>query len=427
MPRHRHHPHRRVLTGACLVAVLAACDRTRADDAPVFAALDSVAVPAAPGSGEPNLAVGADGRVHLTWIEPAADSASAVRVATYGDSGWMPPRTITQSRTLLVNWADFPVLAAMPGNRLMAYWPERMGPERGAYAVRLSQSMDGGATWSAPVSPHRDDTATEHGFVSFFTDGDSLGAVWLDGRRFAAGLDGRPFAAADGEAGEGTDETMLLATTISPAGVASQETFLDTRACDCCQTSAATTARGPVVVYRDRSPAEIRDIAMVRRVDGRWTGPAIVHADGWRIEGCPVNGPAVAALGDSVVVAWFTAAGDTARVNVAFSSDAGATFGEAVRVDAGAPVGRVAVVLEDDGSALVSWLEQSGARRAELLVRRVGTGGRLSVPQVIAEVGAARASGFPRMVRAGGDAWLAWTEPGTPARVRVARARLPKR
>ena len=119
-----HHRHRAVLTGiiaaGCLVAGLAACDRARPDDAPVLAALDSVATPSTPGSGEPNLAVGSDGRVHLTWIEPAADSASAVRVAVFGDSGWSEPRTVTQSRTLLVNWADFPALAPLPGNRLVA-------------------------------------------------------------------------------------------------------------------------------------------------------------------------------------------------------------------------------------------------------------------------------------------------------------------
>ncbi len=63
------------------------------------------------------------------------------------------------------------------------------------------------------------------------------------------------------------------------------------------------TARGPVVAYRDRSVDEVRDIAVVRRVNGTWTTPAVVHDDHWQIAACPVNGPALASRGDTVVIA----------------------------------------------------------------------------------------------------------------------------
>ena len=52
-----------------------------------------------------------------------------------------------------------------------------------------------------------------------------------------------------------------------------------------------------VPVYRDRTEAEIRDIAIVRLVDGIWSDPALVSADGWEIAGCPVNGPAIDSAG----------------------------------------------------------------------------------------------------------------------------------
>jgi hypothetical protein len=50
-----------------------------------------------------------------------------------------------------------------------------------------------------------------------------------------------------------------------------------------------------------------------------------VHSDNWKIDACPVNGPAIAATGRRVAVAWFTAANDTARVKLAFSSAARAS------------------------------------------------------------------------------------------------------
>lgn len=57
------------------------------------------------------------------------------------------------------------------------------GPGPYAYDVHISRSNDGDASWSRPLVPHRDGTATEHGFVSLFTTQDaSLAAVWLDGR-----------------------------------------------------------------------------------------------------------------------------------------------------------------------------------------------------------------------------------------------------
>ena len=85
---------------------------------------------------------------------------------------------------------------------------------------------------------------------------------------------------------------------------------IDARVCDCCGTAAVALADGGLLVYRDRSVGDVRDIAIVRIRDGGFEPPRIVHADGWVIRGCPVNGPALAMRDDRVAVLWFTAAGD---------------------------------------------------------------------------------------------------------------------
>ena len=403
--RTRLAPFALALLGACAV-------ERRAEERSLFAALDTVASPAVSGSAEPNLAVGPDDRLYLTWIEPAADSAHALRMATRTADGWSAPVTIASGRHWFLNWADFPSLVALPNGRLAAHWLQRSGPGTYSYDVRIAQSFDAGTTWSTGVVPHRDGTESEHGFASLFPVADALGAIWLDGRKYA-----RP-------EGERKDEMTLTFTTLARGDALGAERRLDDRICDCCQTSAAITSRGPVVAYRDRSPDEIRDIAIVRFVNGAWTEPALVHADNWKIAACPVNGPAVAAEGARVAVAWFTAPDDSARVLVAFSTDAGATFGPPARVDAGAPAGRVDVELDEDGAAYVSWIERSGGEVADVRVRRVAVDGTPGPTMTIARSSAARASGFPRMARAGRDLWFAWTVPGTPSAVRVARARL---
>jgi hypothetical protein len=192
---------------------------------------------------------------------------------------------------------------------------------------------------------------------------------------------------------------------------------LDPRVCDCCQTSAARARDALVVAYRDRSAAEVRDVATVRYAGGRWSEPAIVAADGWVINGCPVNGPAVAADGARVAVAWFSAPGDQGRVQVAFSSDSGASYAAPVRVDDGRPIGRVDVVLLASGDALVSWIEQA-APGAEVRLRTVSPSGRRGPALTVAPSSEARSSGFPRMERAGPEVVLAWRDAADPPRVR---------
>lgn len=414
-------PVRRTHLALALVPVIAACDtqRTPPAELPLFSRVDSIATPAPMWAAEPNLEASPDGDVYLSWLERQPDSSYALKVARREGATWAQPAVVAAGREFFVNWADFPSVLALEDGRLAAHWLQRSGEGRYAYDVRVAQSADGGRTWSAGVVPHRDGTQAEHGFVSMWPDADGrVGITWLDGRKYA-------------RSDSGPQETMLMHTTIGRDMKLGQETPLDMRICDCCKTAVARAADGPVIAYRDRTEDEIRDIYVVRQVGRVWTEPARVHADDWKIAACPVNGPAIAARDRRVVVAWFTGAGDTARVNLAFSDDGGATFGAPVRVDDGNPAGRVDVILVEDGAAVVSWVENLGDR-AEVRVRRVREGGERGgarEPAVtIAQSTAARASGFPHMVATKDEVVFAWTVPGAtredPSGIRLAAARL---
>lgn len=372
--------------------------------------------PAGASSGEPNLFTAPDGRVFLSWIEAVANGGHAFRFAVRAGGKWSTPRSIIEAGNLLVNWADFPSLTMAADGSLVAHWLVKDASESHAYNINIARSTDGGKTWGRPLMPHRDNTATEHGFVSMLPlRGARVGALWLDGRQFAKA------AGNDGQHGHGpsSNEMTLRWAVIDKTGVLSEEAVLDARVCDCCQTSAALTSEGPAVVYRDRSTEEVRDISIIRLVKGRWTEPRTIHTDGWRIEGCPVNGPSIAAEGKRVAVAWFTAARDSQRVNIAFSTDAGASFGQAMQVDEGSPVGRVEVQMLGDGSALVCWLERT-SKGGEIKVRRVRPDGPRDQALSVAMAGVARATGFARMTRAGEEIIFAWTDASSPSRVRIA-------
>lgn len=371
--------------------------------------------PAGPASGEPFVSE-ADGRVYLSWLQAASGDGHELRFARFDGEAWSDPKTIARSDRFFVNWADFPSLTPGPDGTLWAHWLER-GAEGGYdYGIRIVRSEDGGETWSEPMTPHEDDSATEHGFVSALAFEDGVGFVWLDGREYAAGIEGSV----------PPQEMTLRYRFVGTDGAVASERLIDGRVCDCCQTAAAMTDAGPVAVYRNRSDAEVRDVYVSRLRDGAWTEGVPVHEDGWTIAGCPVNGPQVVARGMDVAVAWFTAVGDAPRVKVAFSHDGGAAFGEPTVVDGGNPEGRVDLIMREDRSVLVSWLERTGGENAEVRLRRVAPDGTMSGSLALVGSSAGRASGFPRLVARGpGEALLAWTDlDGDAPRVRVTRLRL---
>jgi hypothetical protein len=402
----------RILSVA-IVAVLGACDGNTPPTLTV--AMEPIGSPAGSGSGQPYLATD-DGDVYLSWLEASSEGGHDLRIARHDGADWTEPTTIAHREGFFVNWADFPSVSVGPGATLWAHWLERSGAGTYAYGVRVVRSDDGGATWSEPWTPHDDDSPTEHGFVSTAAMADAVGFAWLDGRRYVEGADGFP----------PSHEMTLRYRSVDALGTPGPEMLVDGRVCDCCQTDSAVTEQGPVVVYRDRSDAEVRDIYIARLVDGAWTEGAPVHDDGWEIAGCPVNGPAVVADGSSVAVAWFAAPDDVARVKVAFSHDAGATFGTPTVVDDGNPGGRVDLLMMADGSVLVSWLERTGGENAEIRIRRVDPDGASSESAAVSKSTDARASGFPRMVEAGdGSIVAAWTDVGAEtSHVRVTKLQL---
>ena len=449
----------------------------------------SIDPPAAAGAMAPGVTT-ASGSVIATWLESVpssrpggessqdpgqeADKRHLLRMARYDGEAWSAPVTIVESRTIFANWADIPSLVAR-GQELVAHWAE-MSEDAGdnvyAYDVILARSQDLGATWQRLGKAHGDGTASEHGFVSLMVDGDRIRAFWLDGRETARPATGTPGAkpaeasaaapASGGHHGAGPGAMTLRTGLVHTDGEADRSAapgkagnavvattdgaLVDDRVCDCCGTTAAMTATGPIVAYRDRSPAEIRDISVARpspapasgSAAGSWTSQPL-HEDGWRIAGCPVNGPRMATDGSRVAVAWFTIEGNQPRVRVAFSKDSGTSFEPAINVDGNddsngekgaspgqqvqrVPLGRVDVVLDGD-QAVVVWMA-SGPGGAQILARRLARGGARGDEVTLARTGAGRGSGFPRIARLGSDLVALWTETGKATRVRALRVPL---
>ena len=368
----------------------------------------TVPSPAPLNSGQPQLSTLGD-RVVLSWVERAGDRAT-LRFAERTDGGWTEARTVASGTDWFVNWADVPSVIPLQHESMAAHWLQKSAASTYAYDVQVSFSRDRGLTWSAPVHPHHDGTQTEHGFASLFPmAGQGLGVAWLDGRQMKQG------------AHEGMDagSMSLRGAMFAPDGTQASEVLIDARVCECCPSAAAITADGPIVAYRNRTTEEIRDIYVSRLVGGQWTEPRAVHNDNWRIAACPVNGPALSAKGRDVAIAWFTAVGDQGHVYAVFSSNAGDTFGQPIRIDDVGAVGRVDVELLADGAAAVTWIEFAD-QRSTFRIRRVEPNGARSASLAVSAIASGRSSGYPRMARRGEQLIFAWVEAGDRPQVRTA-------
>ena len=374
-----------------------------------------VPLDAPPGSGSlaPGLASLDDGRAVLTWLEPDGDG-HAFRFSLFDGESFGDAYTIARGKDWFANWADTPGLFVLPNGDWLAHWLVKSGPATFAYDVVMARSQDEGKSWNEPKIPHRDGTRTEHGFVSYFAwDEDVAGAVWLDGRETAVG-EGSDHAGHHDHAGDMT----LRAARIGPDLRVSDKQLLDGRVCDCCMTASSMTDEGPLVIYRGRSDDEIRDIWKVYHDGEAWSEPELLHADGWQIGGCPVNGPALIADRTAVVAAWFTMPENTPQVRLAISRDSGKEFSIQPAVGKGSALGRVSLAWIGEGFVL-AWLNQDSSG-AGLVLTAYSLSGEKRWEREVVAMDAGRISGFPRLATLGPDSLLlSWTAPGPERKPRV--------
>ena len=393
-----------VCAAAVLLLVLSGCETAPGVQGTQSFDLRSIDPPAAAGALAPNLTI-VGGNVAATWLEPVAfedgRAGHRLRFALHHGNRWADPVTVAEGDQFFANWADIPSAVEMGSGDLLAHWLAKTAPDTYAYSIFLARSQDGGASWESIGRLNSDETATEHGFARFVVEGLGARAFWLDGRAMA---DGGPMAL----------RTAWIGDAIGP------EQVLDDRTCECCATDAAVVDGRAVVVYRDRSEEEIRDVAWVRASNEEWTAPAIVSVDGWRIEGCPVNGPALAGHEERAVAAWFAGARDRPSVQLAFSENGGSSFAPSFVVDDAGPIGRVDVVFDHAGTAWVTWLASDNGE-AEVRLQGFDEQGVATEALTVARTSPARASGFPRLAVLGNNLYIAWVDvrEEEPQRLRV--------
>ena len=343
--------------------------------------------PSTPGSIQPNWAVAADGSILFSWVEPVKEGIYNLRYAVRKGGTWSEARTIAANRPFWRHPAEIPELLALSDGTLLAHWVEK-GKESDAEYILVSSSRDG-IKWSAPQMAHKDRSPEQHGLASIVASGPSEASIlWLQALK---GDDG---------------PVSLMRTIVGADGKEIKEEELDADVCECCPTSVVKTAKGLLVAYRGHNKQNIRDIFVRRYENGKWTTSKNVNADKWEIDACPVNAASAAAKDNRVAISWYTEADDKPRVQLVFSSDGGVTFTKPTAISTTDTLGYASTVLNNDGGATVSWIEE-GEKNSRVMARSVSPAGVAGPPLTVAE-GGRQSLGYPRLVHAGNETWIAW-------------------
>ena len=360
---------------------------------------EEINLPVGNNAFEPSIFGTQNNELIMSWMEEDNGLVS-VNAAVLNNGKWSEPSQVSASYDIYVNWADFPSIVSLDDGTIIVHWLEKSGTSAYAYDIRVSLSQDKGASWSSPFQPHLDRTIAQHGFVSILPLKDSFILFWLDGRAYEGSLVAR---------GAVGGAIQLRAAVFSKNGVIKPDFSLDLVACSCCKTSATVSEDTAIIAYRDRTATEIRDISIKRMTNGVWSDAKTVHNDGWKIYGCPVNGPSIDAFDETVLAAWFTNANEKPEIKVAISRDGGLTFGRVRKIPSRRPIGHVNIKMLNGQTGIVSWLEWQDNKETLKICKITLNGCRK--PQVITVNSPNGSLNFPKISATSSDFFITWTQP----------------
>ena len=270
---------------------------------------------------DPAISADGHGRVALTYVTRDTTGARDLWLCVSRDSGvtFANPLRVNDVPGSVQSYPEGrPATVFGPAGALVVTWgARRPGVER-AVDIASRASSDGGMTLG-PVAYLNDDRhsaiAAFHGFPAI--------AYRPDGALFAAWLDEREYATADGEPA-GSSLYRAMSFDGGQSWTANQR-MRDT-VCACCRPMIATYAQGGIALAYRSAYLNLRDPALAISRDGGSTFvvDTIVNADRWNLPGCPDVGPAVTWNQTSGgQYAWFTGAGTPGVYLTSWRSDGG--------------------------------------------------------------------------------------------------------
>ena len=294
--------------------------------------------------------------------------------------------------------------------------------------IKTAKSRDGGKTFEAPVTLQTPGAAGDRGWPSMVFDQQStVHAIWLDHRGLAA--DRAAGGHADHKSGAVHDGVaMAQKSGLHYASVKATRTSdreLAKGVCYCCKTALAVAPNGTLfAAWRHVYPGNLRDMAFTLSRDGgrTFSAPSRVSQDGWSINGCPDDGPAIAtdAKGTAHIV-WPTVVdGPTPEGALFYSSTRdGVRFTPRVRIPTlgGPRPTHPQIVIDKRGRTFIAWDETNSGRRVAAIRELKLQPNRAATFGEIVRLSPDGAAMYPVLAATDKGLVAVWATGGDPSRV----------
>ncbi|HLR49876.1 MAG TPA: sialidase family protein [Candidatus Sphingobacterium stercoripullorum] len=237
----------------------------------------------------------------ISWIEMDSSDNKNFYFAKWDKDAqnFSSRKTIPIEQNASIHTEGMPKFAVKGDGTIVAIYETSIPSETNRFGlsdIKFVSSTDEGNTWTEPQSIQSD--GLQIGSRSFSgilrLDDGEVGVSWL-GTNPDKKIEGRPVKFAKTNSENSFEKEILI----------------DSTACECCRTALSSNGQGEVsLVYRDLLPGSVRDISISHsKNNGKDFAESVAFSrDGWVIDGCPHNGPAVVSHQEKTFVTWFTAA-----------------------------------------------------------------------------------------------------------------------
>ena len=386
-----------------LTAVMAACPALAAEHA---------------GHGKTGTAAPID--MEKRWKESLAKPSFAV-TATFDENGrlWLatisgqhiyvsysddhgvtqraPVKVNTEPENILGDGENRPKIVIRKGVVYVSYTQGLAKPMTGH--IRFSRSLDGGKTFSHPVTVNDNLEVISHRFdVMGVNDSGQVFIAWLDKRDLnVAAKKGEKYAGLGLYYAVSDDEGKGFKANIKAAD----------HACECCRVAMAIDTDGyPVIAWRHIYDTNIRDHALVK-LDGKMAPVRLSH-ENWNTASCPHHGPSLSIAADGIYHAtWFNNAPKQHGLFYAHSTDQGKTFSSPLNFGNFEAQPAHPYVLSLGSHVYLVWKEFDGESTGILGMHSSDGGKSWSASEKLAAT--SDASDSPMLIGGNDRAYLSWS------------------
>jgi hypothetical protein len=372
----------------------------------------------------------------LVWSASEESGATDLYAATSEDGGvsFTPPVRVNDFPGDVNVYGEQPPRVALGSEappRVYVAWTSADAEKKLSF-LRLARSVDGGKTFEPAATLHAPDIAGARGWHSLaISPSGQVHSLWLDGRpRHAGSIFDRLLPTAHAQAHQHA-AGMGLYHLAWDGSASPQARRLFEPVCECCKTAMAVGGDGSVyAAWRHIYEDNYRDIAFAVSRDGAVFGDAVrVNEDGWQINGCPDDGPAMVVDGSNRAhLIWPTVVHEKTDMGIFYASTAdGVSFSPRSPLPGAGGMDPSHPQLAIDGSGRLAavWDEMIEKKRRVVMTRAVPAGDGApswSEPELLDDGRAGSSATYPVVAASGSGALVAWTsQAGGESVIRVRR------